>query len=320
MGGEGQGTGGAPGTKHSGMNPPAFPRLLVMGCSRSGTTLLQSLLANHSRIFTFPETGVFLRAFGMRGGVLPWVHLGLTAGKERRALRALAAVLGGAPGRSRMPPLPKRRLSLAGSLSDVIAYFDSLAKAQGKDIWLEKTPRHVLHAERIGAVVPESLCIHMVRNGSDVVASIVDRAKRYPDRFPRQGDPSYGIRQWNQSLRATAQAIRRPGHVVVFYDALVSETEATLQALCEIIGIDFQEGMTVPGDPGEFIQPEEGWKSQVAGGIKPADSKFEKLFDLVTRSRILGGLEEEAYEEMKNARAGSPGKLVYSGTGGGGAG
>jgi hypothetical protein len=291
-----------------------------MGCSRSGTTLLQSLLANHSRIFTFPETGIFLRAFGMRGGLLPWAHLGVTVGKERKALLALATVLGGEPGQPRLPPLPKRRLSLAASITGVVAYFDGLARAHGKDIWLEKTPRHVLHAERIGDVVPNSLCIHVVRNGSDVVASIVDRARRYPDRFPRQEDPSYGIQQWNQSLRSTLEAIRKPGHVVVFYDELVSETEATLQALCGIIGIEFQEGMTVPGDPTEFIHPDEGWKAQVAGAIKPADSKFEKLFDPVTQSKILGGLDGEVYERLKNARAGSAGMLVYSGTGGRGAG
>lgn len=294
------------------MTPPVFPRLLVMGCSRSGTTLLQSLLANHSRIFTFPETGVFLRAFGMRGGLLPWVSLGLTAGKERKALGALATSLSGEPGEVQLPPLPHGRLSLAGSISDVVAYFDGLAKAHGKDIWLEKTPRHVLHADRIRKSVPNSLCIHMVRNGSDVVASIVDRAERYPDRFPRQGDPSYGIRQWNRSLRATVEALKGPGHVVVFYDTLVSDTEATLQALCGVIGIDFQEGMSAPGDPTPFIHPEEGWKSQVTGAVRPASSKFDTLFDPETQAQILGRLEMEEFEKLNNARAGSPGGLIQS--------
>lgn len=297
------------------MNPPAFPRLLVMGCSRSGTTLLQSLLANHSRIFTFPETGVFLRAFGMRGKVLPWVRLGLTVGKERKALGALADSYGPELGSVQLPPLPPRRASLAGSVSDVTDYFDALAAAHGRDIWLEKTPRHVLHAGRIRRAVPNSLCIHMVRNGADVVASIVDRAKRYPDRFPRQKDPTYGIRQWNQSLRATAEAVEEPGHVVVFYDALVSETEATLRALCGIVGIDFQEGMSVPGDPATFIQPEEGWKFQVTREVKPADPKFDTLFDRETQALVLGGLEVEGFGKLRKARPGTPGGLLFSGTG-----
>lgn len=297
------------------MIPPAFPRLLVMGCSRSGTTLLQSLMANHSRIFTFPETGVFLRAFGMRGRLLPWAHLGLTLGKERKALSALADSFGRGAGNVQVPRLPPRRVSLAGSLSDVAAFFDALATAHGKDIWLEKTPRHVLHARRIQKALPNSLCIHMVRNGRDVVASIIDRAKKYPGRFPRQEDPTYAIRQWNQSLRATKEAMEEPGHLVVFYDTLVSETEATLKALCGIIGIDFQAAMTVPADPTSFIQSGEGWKSQVAGAVRPADSKFETHLDPKTRARVLDGLETEWLEALRNAGAESPGGVLFSGTG-----
>jgi hypothetical protein len=64
-------------------------RILIGGCSRSGTTFLQGLLARHPRIFTFPETGVFLKALGMRGTLLPWARIGLTLGKERKALAKL---------------------------------------------------------------------------------------------------------------------------------------------------------------------------------------------------------------------------------------
>ena len=286
-----------------------------MGCSRSGTTLLQRLLASHSRIFTFPETGVFLKAFGMRGAVLPWVHLGLTLGKERKALEALPASLPGDPGKSRYPPLPRRRFFMTRSMNDVVAYFDALAAAHGKDIWLEKTPRHVFHALRIRQAIPDSLCIHMVRNGADVVASIVDRAKRYPDQFPRQGDPSYGIRQWNRSIQATTEALSGPGHAVVFYDELVSDTESTLRSLCQIIGIDFETGMDVPVDPSAFIQPDEGWKSQVTGPVRPAISKFHKLFDADTQAAILQALEMERFEKLKHKQGGSRGDVLFSGTG-----
>ena len=297
------------------MKPAVFPRLLVMGCSRSGTTLLQGLLANHFRIFTFPETGVFLKAFGMRGVVLPWVHLGLTLGKERKALQALSRSLPGGPGRVPYPPLPGRSHFVGRSINGVVAYFDALASAHGKDIWLEKTPRHVLHARRIRRAIPDSLCIHMVRNGPDVVASIVDRANRYPERFPRQCDASYGIRQWNRSVRATTQALTGPGHAVVFYDRLVSETETTLRRLCEIIGIDFEDGMDVPVDSPAFIHPEESWKAQVSGPVRPAASKFDRLFDAETRAQILRALEVEEFEKLKYAASASQGGVFFSGTG-----
>jgi hypothetical protein len=144
---------------------------------------------------------------------------------------------------------------------------------------------------------------------------MVDRANRYPDRFPRQCDASYGIRQWNRSIRATTQALTGPGHAVVFYDRLVSDTEATLRCLCEIIGIDFEEGMDVPVDSTAFIQPDEGWKSQASGPVRPAASKFDRLFDSDTRAKILLALEVEEFEELKNAASASPGGVFFSGTG-----
>ena len=293
-----------------GSSDTAFRRILVMGCSRSGTTLLQSLLASHSRVHTFPETGVFLKAFGMRGTVLPWVRLGLTAGKERKALARLLNSQAGAPGE--FPPLPPRRYSLSRSLADVVGFLDALAEAYGKHTWVEKTPRHVLHARRIRRAVPGALCIHMVRKGQDVVASIVDRGKRYPERFPRQADPSYGIRQWNQSMRATEAALKGPGHAVVLYESLVAALEPTLQTLCGIVGLDFEAGMLTPADRASFTSTDEGWKSQVNGPVEMASSKFEKLFDEGTRARITERLERDVFQRLQEQALERPGGVLFS--------
>jgi len=40
----------------------AFTRIFLVGCPRSGTTLLQSMLARHDRVFTFPESHLFARS------------------------------------------------------------------------------------------------------------------------------------------------------------------------------------------------------------------------------------------------------------------
>jgi len=274
-----------------------FRRVLVVGCSRSGTTLLQGLLASHSRVHTFPETGVFLRALGMRGRLLPWAALGLTVGKERRVLARLLAAQDGSP--ELLPPLPPRRLSLSRSMADVVAFLDGLALANGRDTWVEKTPRHVLHARRIGRLVPRSVCIHMVRRGEDVVASMVDRARKYPDRFPRQKDPSYAIRQWNRSIRATEACMGASGHAVVVYSRLTENPEPTLRALCDALGLEFEPGMTMPANRSGYVEEEEPWKSGSGGPVRRAESKFSRVFDEATRASITADLELETYARLE---------------------
>jgi hypothetical protein len=286
---------------------PIHRRFFIGGCSRSGTTFLQRLLAGHSRIHTFPETGVFLRALGMRGRVLPWTRLGLTLGKERKALARLLDHAGADPGAGPpLPPLPPRRILLQSSADDVVCFLDRLTLRAGKDVWLEKTPRHVLHASRIRRLVPSSLFVHMVRNGPDVVASIADRARKYPERFPGQGDPGYGVRQWNRSMRATEVAMGEPGHLIVKYEILASQPEETLRGLCHRLGLGFEEGMLAPPASGEFILKEESWKAPLSGPIGPAPSKFHDLFDGGTRERINEGLDRGFYEvveeRLRNAR------------------
>jgi hypothetical protein len=116
-------------------------------------------------------------------------------------------------------------------------------------------------------------------------------------------------------MRATTEALTRPGHAVVFYDDLVSDTETILNVLCEIIGVEFEDGMDIRVDPTAFIQPDEGWKSQVTGPIRPSVSKLDELFDAHTQSEILHALETERFEKLKHARGESRGGVLFSGTG-----
>lgn len=289
---------------------PIHRRFFIGGCSRSGTTFLQRLLAGHSRIHTFPETGVFLRALGMRGQVLPWAHFGLTVGKERKALARLLEHA--ASDRGAGPSLPPRRILLQSSADDIVCFLDGLTLRAGKDVWVEKTPRHVLHAARIRRLVPCSRFIHMIRNGQDVVASIVDRARRFPGRFEGQEDPAYGVRQWNRSIRATEAAMREPGHIVVRYETLASRPEETLRRLCRILGIDFEEGMLQAPADGSFILAEEGWKAPLSGPIRPAASKFQDLFDEGTRKEINERLDQGFLGMVEERLGRAPGEVWSS--------
>jgi hypothetical protein len=217
-------------------------------------------------------------------------------------------------GHDPLPPLPPRRLLLRTSAADVTAFLDALTLRAGRDVWVEKTPRHVLHASRIRKLVPDSRFIHMIRSGPAVVASIVDRARKHPERFRGQEDPGYGIRQWNRSVRATLSAMAEPGHLVVRYRELASRPEETLRALCRPLGLTFEAGMLDPGEgSSHFVLREEAWKAPRGGPIRPAASKFQDLFDEKTRKRIEGRLDTPAFDAIVRRLESAPGRVWVSG-------
>jgi hypothetical protein len=150
----------------------------------------------------------------------------------------------------------------------------------------------------------------MLRRGEDVVASIVDRARRYPHRFPRQLKPAYGIRQWNHSLKCTAEALENPGHVAVFYRDLAKGTEETLRALSPMLGLPFEAGMLSPALRSRFAGEEEGWKSKVEGPVRMSESKFERVFDEESRSRIRGQLDTATFRELRKRADHRPGGVL----------
>ena len=254
---------------------------------------------------------MFLRALGMRGHVLPWARLGLTLGRERKSLIRLLEQVGVTDAAA--SPLPPRRLRLRSSIQDVVRFLDLLTLAEGRDIWLEKTPRHVLHAFRIRRMVPASIFIHLVRSGTDVVASIVDRARRHPERFRGQEDPAYGVRQWNRSIRATAAAMKDPGHLVLRYERLASHPRETLRAICVHLGIDFQEEMLEASGQTGFVLEHEVWKAPLRGPLHPAASKYEDIFDKTARKTIDEALEEKSFNLIDERLRSAPGQVWASG-------
>ena len=177
---------------------------------------------------------------------------------------------------------------------------DRIALDAGRDIWLEKTPRHYLHAGLIQGLVPESHVIHMVRDGREVVASIYDRARLYPDIFKRQRDPAYGIRAWNRAMKFHCRFAGRPGHSVVVYEKLVKDPREALCRLCDETGLAFHEEMLVPGNSGAFILPEEKWKAGSRKPIQDGRSKFFKLFDSKTQHTISRSLDMEKYAALSS--------------------
>ncbi|MGJ3249580.1 MAG: sulfotransferase family protein [Elainellaceae cyanobacterium] len=261
--------------------------IFIVGCPRSGTTLLQSMLAVHPAILSFPESKFFLYLVSLPEYRSKRYAMGLVAPRLRPMLNQFLAEIGHPELRRRLPKFPLIRLYTRY----FVTILNELAHAQGKQIWLEKTPDHLRYIKYIETFVPSTKIIHIVRNGTDVVASMFELVKRHPERWGRYlKNLDDCIERWTEDIEISRRCVGQPDHVVVRYEELVSNPYAVLTHLCECIGIQFDERMmreyALAAKP--LIRDRETWKAAVEGELKNANSqKFYTVLDELQRQYVL---------------------------------
>ncbi|WP_347059345.1 sulfotransferase [Blastococcus sp. HT6-30] len=264
-----------PPTVDSGSARAQVQRLFVVGCPRSGTTLLQSFLAAHPDVHSFPETHFFyrLRAAGDRA------ERGLIGAELAADLPQVARFLG----RPGLPwPVPPTVRSVAGSF---VATADAVTRDAGRTAWVEKTPANLYAIDLIERLVPGARVLHIVRDGADVVTSLCAVAGGWGSTYT----VDQALDLWSECVALTAAHRDRPGHHVVSYADLAQQPEPTLRATCSAVGLEYSPAM-VEGRAAAargLIKDFEHWKGDNVGPLRyrPRE-RFAQAFDAATRRRI----------------------------------
>jgi hypothetical protein len=205
---------------------PKPPPIFIVGCQRSGTTLLRLMLDSHPDISCGPETR-FLE--------------GLSKVAEEASVR----------------------LSRYGFPEDywdrkIAEFFDSFqreyAARRGRSRWADKTPRYALSLDYVNRLFPDCLVVHVIRDGRDVVVSHLGRWGYW--------SAVKAIHKWQRYVRTARRSGRSlPDHryYELRYEDLVSDTEGTMRALLEFVGEPWDpqvlEYQSVPHDVGDLYQP-----------------------------------------------------------------
>ena len=256
--------------------PPILPapprrRIFLVGCGRSGTTLLQSLLASHPDITSFPESHFFPHLRPLRW----WARkIGLISPRAPARFEAFVAAVGW-PRRVR-PRLPFVRSYVRA----FVRLLDQIALEEGKVTWVEKTPHHLHYIGEIESDVPDAAFIHIVRSGADVVASFY--AASHDSSYKGFGSPmslDECIERWTGDLEITRRQLGKPNHFLVRYETLVSDPSSTLRRLCAFLGLAFDERMLQSHRMAaqRVILPWEHWKAGALDPIRNANGT--KLYD-----------------------------------------
>ncbi len=214
----------------TGVEPaPRSPLPVVVGCPRSGTSLLAVMLDSHPDLAVPPETA-FLGAIASLPGASPslrrdffncvtadriplsnWSDFGL----EREVLwRRLSAI---------------EPFTVAEGLR---AFYALYAEGQGKPRYGDKTPGYVFLLPQIAALLPEAHFIHVIRDPGDTALSW--RKTWFA--------PSTDLRVLGTEWRKHVEAGRRarnlvPHYLEVRFEDLVRDPERELKGLCEYLAL-----------------------------------------------------------------------------------
>jgi hypothetical protein len=241
---------------------PSDRPIFVVGCPRSGTTLMQLMLHAHPRIAIPPETRFTLRAYDRRR------HFGdLTDPANRRLLAEFIAGPGnsfadlGLPGQDIIEAIVAGPPTLGSAAAIVFrAYSDRFGKAR----WGDKRPAYLLNMDILLWMFPDAQIIHVVRDGRDCVASMKDQPWHL-------GGINHAISQWRRGMSAARRATKRlrPDQFVeVAYERLVSEPQIQLAHVCEVLGEEFVPSMIEPSLVAKLAVPRrKTWHSLTHGAV-----------------------------------------------------
>jgi LPS sulfotransferase NodH len=232
-----------PATRH---DRPIF----VLGCARSGTTLLRLMLHSHPRIALPTETKFVLPAYTARcefgdlaesknrRALAEWItgdrstkghELGLDAGEVVEEIVTGPPTLGSAVG----------------------AVFRAYARLQRKARWGDKRPSYARYAGPLLRMFPDAQFVHLVRDGRDCVASLLEMPWY-------DGDVHHAVSLWRETIDQGRRLAARLGPDTYYelqYERLVADPTDELTRLCGFLGEDFDPAMTHPEGLARQIVP-----------------------------------------------------------------
>lgn len=211
-----------------GPNPSSAP-FFIVGCTRSGTTLVSQILASHSRLAVYHESHFYhlLRRDLHRYGNLERLS------NLRRFLTDVREVLQ----RQRKMTVPTEdellaaliEPTFAGALATVLTLY---ARQHGKLRGGDKTPGHHSYLSEITEQLPHSPVIFLLRDPRDTVVAIREKFD-----ISLKGATAL----WNAAYLSYTKFSHRIQ--LVQYEQLVRHPTESVQTICTYLGEDYEPDM-----------------------------------------------------------------------------
>jgi len=207
--------------------------IFIVGCPRSGKTLLRNLLRSHPNIAISPESHFipnFYKAFG-------------NPSNEREAYQLAKRILSlhwvRKWGLSVEPSMFVHDRTFARVVSRI---YQTFAQSRGKRRWGDETPSYIYELPLLFELFPHCKVLHVIRDARDVA---LDWLKH------RTGPKNLFIAAhgWVQSVSKgcdTGATLGSETYLEVRYEELLINTVNTLRPICEFLNEPYHEALLQP--------------------------------------------------------------------------
>jgi hypothetical protein len=235
--------------------------VFVVGCPRSGTTLLSLMIHAHPRLAIPPETRFLLTSWRGRE------RFGdLSTLRQRKALARSCVRRGSRIRDLGLDPQETFRAILDAPATIGSAYgtvFRLFAERHGAARWGDKRPAYFQEVDVLLRLFPDAQIVSIVRDVRASVASL----KRMPW-WPY--DSVGSMATWSQAEYCARRDQRRlPADTfhVVRYESLVAEPERELRTLCDFLTEEFDPSMLAPSQVHDIVPAGKVWHDNLARSV-----------------------------------------------------
>lgn len=284
-----------------------FKRIFIVGCPRSGTTFLQSLLAAHPKLTSYPETHFWDYSIPKQIRFrAPKVY---TMREKKLVQQWLQKYEFPLDAMNHMQPLYFTYKSWSKALMKVL---DNLTDDEVSG-WIEKTPRHIYSVPFITAADANARFIHILREGKDVVASLYQVTHKYPEHWNGPKDIDDCIQKWKKFIAESRKYLDQPRHSFVRYEELLANKAELVPKLCEFIGFDFEPEMLqeYTNKAERLVGENEKWKESNISGKDKTD-KFSRIFSPEEQEYIIEQTQGISLEAFSRKIKPNPGDVAVT--------
>jgi hypothetical protein len=211
--------------------------LILLGVSRSGTTLLRVVL-DRSPGLAIPDESFFVPLLARRNG------------RTIDAERFLDDV-------SRIPTIRdwgltpadlSRRVRSGMRIGAAIAaIFEAYADAAGKPRWGDKTPMYMRHLALLEELFPQAQYVHLIRDGRDAALSFLEMPEgTFTRTWAHPRTPAQFACLWRKEVgdaRALGRHVGPTRYLEVRYEELVADAESVVREICAFAAVAFEPAM-----------------------------------------------------------------------------